>query len=121
MWSMKFNDLVYRGLRGVIDPELGIDIVALGLIYRVVWVNKESGELLQPPYNWQDTSEGEVLIEMTLTTPGCPLAPYFLEQVPAVVGEFLGLSSERVRVEFVFDPPWNREMMEKEALAELGI
>lgn len=90
---------VMRLLSEVIDPELGVNVVDLGLIYGVV----EDGDGVE--------------VRMTLTTPGCPLAPYFQEQVEGVVAEGLG---QPVRLTFVFDPPWTPEMMSDEVRATLG-
>ena len=93
----------WQGLKTVIDPELGINIVDLGLIYKV-----------------EETDKQGIFVRMTLTTPGCPLAPYFQEQVPAMIQQATGLSEEEVELKFVFDPPWVQDMMSEEAKAELG-
>jgi metal-sulfur cluster biosynthetic enzyme len=92
---------VYDRLRKVIDPELGIDIVDLGLIYGVKVEKK-----------------GKVEVVMTFTTAACPLAPVIQEQVVEQVGQLNGVAE--VKVEVTFDPPWTQEMMGKKAKAELG-
>ncbi len=93
--------LVREALRGVIDPELHINIVDLGLIYDV----REEG--------------GEVEVEMTLTTPGCPLAPVIDKLVREAVMKVEGI--REVSLELIWDPPWTQEMMSEEAKVELGI
>ena len=93
---------VRKTLKGVIDPELGINIVDLGLIYEV----KIEGKRVE--------------IVMTLTTPGCPLGGFFCDQVREAVAAGLKIESEQVGVEIVFDPPWSQELMSEEAKAQLG-
>jgi metal-sulfur cluster biosynthetic enzyme len=87
-------------LRKVIDPELGINIVDLGLVYDVSIKN------------------GEVVILMTLTTPYCPVAGIFEQLVEDAV-----LEIEEVRgvsVKLTFDPPWMPELMSEEVKVKLG-
>lgn len=86
-------------LAGVVDPELHIDIVSLGLVYNVV------------------VSRRQVKVEMTLTTPGCPLAPI----IDRMINEALAPLGLKVKLELVWDPPWTKEMMSEEARAKLGI
>jgi metal-sulfur cluster biosynthetic enzyme len=102
---------IYQCLSRVIDPELNIDIVSLGLIYDVTvsTVQKENGP--QP----------KIHILMTLTTPGCPLAGVFREMVLAELSDLDGIDPKNdVDVELTFDPPWMIDMMTPEARAELG-
>ncbi|MDQ3265395.1 MAG: metal-sulfur cluster assembly factor [Myxococcota bacterium] len=89
-------------LRTVIDPELGINIIDLGLVY-------------------QAHREGDrARVQMTMTTPACPMGPYLEEQVKeALLSVPLGLTE--VEVEVTFDPPWSPEQMTPEARAELGV
>lgn len=98
---MANKDKLYRQLGQVIDPELGINIVDLGLVYEA----KLEG------------SRAKVL--MTLTTPGCPLAGVFDELVSASLKELDGV--DQVSVELTFDPPWTKDMMSDEAKAQLGM
>ncbi len=86
----------------VIDPELGINVVDLGLVYDV-----------------EVRGERDVRVEMTLTTPGCPLYEVLENEVRRVIQERFG-DDVNVEVEFVFDPPWTPDMMSEEAKAELG-
>ncbi len=91
---------VRTALKKVVDPELRINIVDLGLIYDV----REEG--------------GEVEVEMTLTSPGCPLASVIDARIKEVMGKIRGV--KKVMVEIVWDPPWTQDMMSDEAKAELG-
>lgn len=102
------EDRVRQALKTVIDPELGINMVDLGLLYEVR-IESEGSSVVG----------AEVV--MTLTTPGCPLAPYFDEQVRKTAAEALGLDEGVVGVKMIFDPPWTRNMMSEEAVAELGM
>lgn len=92
---------VRAALKGVIDPELRINIVDLGLVYDV---REEAGE---------------VEIEMTLTSPGCPLAGIIDEEVKKAVKKVKGV--KKVTLELIWDPPWTENMISEEARAELGI
>jgi len=94
------EDKVRSSLRKVLDPELRINIVDLGLVYDV---REESGE---------------VEVEMTLTSPGCPLAGVIDERIKEVVGKVRGV--KKITIEIIWDPPWNQDMMSDEAKAELG-
>jgi len=89
-------------LKQVLDPELGISIVDLGLIYEIK-IEKE-----------------KVKIVMTLTTIGCPLFSLIEEEIKNRLKE-LGLKKEEIKLELTFDPPWTIERMSKEARAMLGI
>ena len=96
------EDVIREGLKEVIDPELGVNIVDLGLIYEI------------------KTSDGDnnVEIKMTLTFPGCPAGPYIIAQVNQVVEDLEGV--EDVDVEIVWDPAWSPEMMSEEIRMEYG-
>lgn len=93
---------VRDALSCVYDPELGLDVVSLGLVYSI------------------DDEDGRVVVEMTLTTPGCPVSEVLpaeaADAVAAALGP-LGLASE-VRV--VWDPPWTPDRLSDEAAACLG-
>lgn len=93
------EDEVMAALRGVIDPEMGIDIVALGLIYDVQ-INRTL-----------------VSIKMTLTMRGCPMHDSIVGGVRLVVLNLDGI--EDVDVDTVWDPPWTPAMMSAEAQADL--
>jgi metal-sulfur cluster biosynthetic enzyme len=94
------EDDVYEALEEVIDPELGLDFVNLGLVYDV---------------NIEGT---EVYVTFTLTTPACPIGPQVSEQMREFVGDLQGIS--KVHPKMVFDPPWSPEMMSEDAKFALG-
>jgi FeS assembly SUF system protein len=98
-----FKARVIEALRRVRDPELPVNIYDLGLIYSLK----------------TDEAHGEVLIHMTLTAPGCPVAQTF----PAVVGHAVEKVAgvQEVEVELVWDPPWSPERMSEAARLELGM
>lgn len=97
------EDNVRKSLKQVDDPEIGINIVDLGLVYEI---------------NVQETKD--VQIVMTLTTPFCPIGPSLKQQIANVVKKDLeGVG--KVDVQFTFNPPWDKEMMSDEAKDELGI
>lgn len=98
---MPTEEQVKEKLKTVKDPEMGLDIVSLGLIYGV-------------------EMEGEsVKITMTLTSPLCPLGDTLVGDVRKVIEE-LGEVGE-VEVALTFDPPWDASKMSDEAKAELGV
>lgn len=98
---MPTEDAVREKLSQVIDPELGINIVDLGLVREI------------------DIGEG-VHVLMTLTTPGCPLHEVFREEVTRNVSELEDVAEDDVEVELTFEPPWSRDEMSDEARADLG-
>jgi metal-sulfur cluster biosynthetic enzyme len=92
---------VNDALREVIDPELGLDFVELGLIYGV-----------------EIEASGAVKITYTLTTPGCPIGPQVEGQMQEFVSEIEGVTS--VAPELVFTPPWSTDRMSEDAKFALG-
>jgi metal-sulfur cluster biosynthetic enzyme len=93
---------VFDALKNVYDPELGLNIVDLGLVYDV-----------------QVHEDGGVDIQYSLTTMGCPIGPLIEDQMRSFLRGVPGV--EEVRPEFVIRPPWTPEMMSDEAKAALGI
>jgi metal-sulfur cluster biosynthetic enzyme len=91
---------VTEALSNVIDPELGLDFVELGLVYDVA------------------IDGGTVNITFTLTTPACPIGPQVSEQMKEFVGEVEGV--EEVVPTMVFTPPWTPEKMSEDAKFALG-
>jgi metal-sulfur cluster biosynthetic enzyme len=91
---------VMDALANVIDPELGLDFVELGLIYGV------------------EVQDGNVHVTFTLTTPGCPIGPQVSDQIDEFVGELGGVRN--VTSEMVFTPPWSPEKMSEDAKFALG-
>jgi len=91
---------VTEALTNVIDPELGLDFVELGLVYDV------------------EIEGGDVAITFTLTSPGCPIGPQVSDQMREFVGEVEGVESVEPRM--VFSPPWSPERMSEDAKFALG-
>ncbi|MCD6454111.1 MAG: DUF59 domain-containing protein [Candidatus Aminicenantes bacterium] len=92
---------IIEKLKTIIDPEVGLSLYDLGLIYSI------------------DISDGNVHIKMTLTAVGCPLQQSFISQVQHAISSLEGVKN--VEVELVFDPPWNPSMMSEEAKKKFGI
>jgi metal-sulfur cluster biosynthetic enzyme len=105
------REQIYERLKEVIDPELSIDVVSLGLVYEVV-IKEIQTETGPKPF---------VHILFTLTTPGCPLAGVFDTMIKEALKGLPDLDiNKNVMVELTFDPPWVPEMINEEARAELG-
>jgi FeS assembly SUF system protein len=96
------TDDIIDALKTVYDPEIPVNIFELGLIYKV-----------------DVKDHGAVEIEMTLTAPGCPVAGEMPGWVEKAVGEVEGVSE--VKVNLVFDPPWDQSKISDEAKLELGL
>jgi metal-sulfur cluster biosynthetic enzyme len=94
-------DDVREALENVIDPELGLDFVELGLIYDI-----------------EIDDAAEVTVTFTLTTPGCPIGPQVSEQMEEFVGDLPGVM--KVHPKLVFTPPWTPELMSEDAKFALG-
>ena len=92
---MVSEDEVRSAMKQVEDPELGVNVVDLGLVYNV---------------NTDDA--GNVVIDMTLTSMGCPLTEKILEDARAAVGPHEGV--ENVEINWVWDPPWSPDSMTEE-------
>jgi metal-sulfur cluster biosynthetic enzyme len=91
---------VEAALTNVIDPELGLDFVELGLIYGI------------------EVDGGDVHVTFSLTSPGCPIGPQVSEQIEEFVGELDGVDS--VESSMVFSPPWSPDRMSEDAKFALG-
>jgi metal-sulfur cluster biosynthetic enzyme len=98
--GMATVDEVTDALREVIDPELGLDFVELGLIYEVA------------------VDGGSVQVTYTLTSPGCPIGPQVAEQIEEFVMDVDGV--EDVQSTMTFTPPWTPELMSEDAKFALG-
>jgi metal-sulfur cluster biosynthetic enzyme len=94
-------ELVRKALKGVKDPELGLNVVDIGLIYDV-----------------KVSEAGDVHITMSLTSPGCPSGPEIIGDVKQVVGDLEGVSG--VEVELVWEPYWTPDRMDPRVRAFLG-
>ena len=97
------EEQVWEALHTVYDPEIPVDLVNLGLIYKM--------EI--------DQEKGRVAIEMTLTAPGCGMGPVLVGDVKYRVAMVPFVKD--VAVDLVFDPPWRRDMMSEEAQLETGM
>lgn len=95
------ENAVLQALRQVIDPELGCNLVDLGLIYST------------------EIDDGRVRVAMTLTTQGCPMHESLVEGVRAVLLDLEGVTA--VEIEIVWDPPWNPAMMTPAGRARVGL
>ncbi|CAM3486582.1 metal-sulfur cluster assembly factor [Cytobacillus oceanisediminis] len=100
--SSQLKDKVFEALEEVIDPELGIDIVNLGLIYEV------------------NIEEDKAQIVMTMTSMGCPLAGQIMAGVKASILENVE-EIKTVNVDIVWSPPWTKERMSRYAQLALGV
>jgi metal-sulfur cluster biosynthetic enzyme len=97
---MATNEEVMDALRDVIDPELGLDFVELGLIYDVT------------------IDDGTVSVIYTLTTPGCPIGPQVSEQIEEFVSDLDDVNA--VQSTLTFEPAWTPELMSDDAKFALG-
>jgi len=95
------EQIVRDALREVIDPELGINIVDLGLVYDI------------------EVSDGDIRVSMTMTTPACPLGGYLRHLAVSAIGSRVQ-DARDVTVSLVWDPPWHPGMMSAEARHQLG-
>jgi metal-sulfur cluster biosynthetic enzyme len=95
------QDLLIAALRTVKDPELGVNVVDLGLVYTVA------------------SEEGQVYVDMTLTSPACPAGPQILRDATQALEKVEGVTKANVKL--VMNPPWTQERMTDEAKDELGI
>lgn len=98
---LQTEEAIVHMLKTVYDPEIPINIYDLGMIYKI-----------------DVPSEGEVLVEMTLTAPNCPVADFILDDVRTKLESIEGVKN--VTVNLVFDPAWDKDMMSDEAKLELG-
>lgn len=94
-------DEVREQLKEVYDPEIGINVVDLGLIYKL-----------------EEPEEGTLRVEMTMTTPGCPAHDMISGNVEWAAAQVFGVAM--VYVDVVWDPPWSPEKMSVEAQEQLG-
>ncbi len=95
------EEKIINVIKTIYDPEIPVDIFELGLIYEIKIDDKLNVE-----------------VEMTLTSPNCPVAESMPLDVENKVGSVFGVASSKVNI--VFDPPWDKDMMSEEAMLELG-
>ncbi len=96
------KDLMMGSLEQVIDPELGIDIVNLGLVYDI-----------------DLDEEGKAIVTMTLTSMGCPLAGTIVDQVKVAMSDIPEVKETEVNI--VWNPPWSKDRLSRYAKIALGI
>lgn len=101
MGNIELENKIIEVLKTIYDPEIPVDIFELGLIYEV-----------------KIDRENNVLIDMTLTSPNCPVAESLPKEVEDKVASVPEVVSAKVNI--VFDPPWDKDMMSEEAQLELG-
>ena len=100
--KISMEQKIINMLKTIFDPEIPVDIYELGLIYEI-----------------KIDENSDVVIEMTLTSPNCPVAESLPVDVENKVEEVHGINA--VKVNIVFDPPWDRDMMSEEAKLDLGL
>jgi len=98
---MADESALLEALRQVVDPELMVNVVDLGLIYQV------------------EQEEGQVTVEMTLTSPACPVGPQLMQQAKMALEQLDDVDEAEVRL--VMTPPWSPERMTDDARDQLGI
>ena len=100
------EDAVLEELKKVIDPELFVNIVDLGLIYEVSIVDRED-------------EQKDIKIDMTMTSPACPAGPQLIGDSKRVVGQLEEVCE--VEIKIVLDPPWTPDRMTDDARDQLGM
>lgn len=100
--SKALEQAIVDMLKTIYDPEIPVDVYELGLIYEV-----------------RIKDGGDVKIDMTLTSPNCPVAESMPQEIKEKVESVEGVNA--VEIEIVFDPPWDKDMMSEEARLELGL
>ncbi|HPM79107.1 MAG TPA: metal-sulfur cluster assembly factor [Candidatus Anammoximicrobium sp.] len=100
------EDVVREELKKVLDPEMFINIVDLGLVYLIEVLPQEDGK-------------SDVKIEMTMTSPMCPAAPQMIDACKHVLSQLSEVNA--VEVKLVMDPPWTPDRMTEDARDQLGI
>ena len=98
---MEIKEKIIAEIRKIYDPEVPVNIYELGLIYDIQVI------------------ENKAKIKMTLTSPNCPVAESLPKEVEDKVGEVHGVETSKVNI--VFDPPWDKDMMSEEAKLDLGM
>lgn len=99
---LEIEGKIVEALKQVYDPEIPVNVYDLGLIYEI-----------------NVTDDREAKITMTLTAPNCPVVDVLLMDVENAVGEVEGV--DKVHINLVFDPPWDKSMLSEEAKLELGL
>ena len=121
------QNAVLEKLKNVIDPELFVNIVDLGLIYEIVvdaekpaTDSPEDAQTEEPADDTEAPADGSyVKIDMTMTSPACPAGPQLIAGAKKEVGSIEGVGE--VEVKIVLDPPWTPDRMTEDAKDQLGI
>lgn len=100
--TAELGEKIVKVLKGIYDPEIPVDIYELGLVYDVMV-----------------STDFEVKILMTLTSPNCPVAESLPKEVEEKIAKIEGIKT--AEVEITFDPPWSKDLMSEEAKLELGM
>ncbi|MBA3661370.1 MAG: putative Fe-S cluster assembly protein SufT [Gammaproteobacteria bacterium] len=100
------EDKVWAHLRTCFDPEIPVNIVDLGLVYQCEVTQVEKGN-------------HDILIQMTLTAPGCGMGPVLVQEIEEKIKRLDTVNT--VQIDLVFDPPWDRDRMTDEAKLQLGL
>ena len=101
MTKFEIEEKIVSMLKTVFDPEIPVNVYDLGLIYKI-----------------DVSDQGEASIDMTLTAPNCPAADFIMEDVRLKLEGVSGV--KEVKVNLVFEPEWDKDMMSEEAKLELG-
>ena len=99
---LEIEGKIVEALKEVYDPEIPVNVYDLGLIYEIDYTDKK-----------------EANIEMTLTAPNCPVVDILIADVESAVGAVEDV--EKVNINLVFEPPWDKNMLSEEAKLELGL
>ena len=99
---LEIEGKIVEALKKVYDPEIPVNVYDLGLIYEIDYTDKK-----------------EANIEMTLTAPNCPMVDILMVDVENAVGAIEEV--DKVNINLVFDPPWDKNMLSEEAKLELGL
>lgn len=99
---LKTEEKIVSMLKMVYDPEIPVDIYSLGLVYKI-----------------DLDDDGNLVIDMTMTAPNCPMADFIVDDAQYKLESIEGVKSVTINV--VFEPEWNKDMMTEEAKLELGL
>ena len=99
---LKLEEKVIEVLKTVYDPEIPVDIYSLGLVYKI-----------------EVTDSADLLIDMTMTAPNCPMADFIVDDARYKLEGIKDINS--VNINIVFEPEWNKDLMSEEAKLELGM
>jgi len=99
---LEIEGTIVEALREVYDPEIPVNVYDLGLIYKIDYTDKK-----------------EANIDMTLTAPNCPVVDILISDVENAVGAIEEV--DKVNINLVFEPPWDKNMLSEEAKLELGL